>query len=113
MPIDNQPSYDQELDYLTEYGSQDWVGMSVLAPVAVAEAGRGATFDAQIEKLLLLVEELIERGIVPGDLTDADPPFVPWPGGRKEVLARLESAVRELGELPDTGEICWLHKPEV
>lgn len=109
--MSSQPSYRVELDYITDYGKDDWVGMSVLTPVAVAEAGEGADFEMQLDKLLNLAGDLIDRGVVPGELIEEEPGFVAWSGDKTQLLARLSDEVRALGYLPDSGEVCWFHAP--
>lgn len=107
----SQPGYWEELDYLTDYGTDDWVGMSALTPVAIAEAGQGANFGKQLDELLNLAGDLIDRGVVPGELIDEEPGFVAWSGDRTQLLSRLRDEVRALGYLPDSGEVCWFHAP--
>lgn len=110
--MSSQASYREELDYIADYGREDWVGMSALTPVAVADAGKGANFETQLDTLLNLVGDLIDRGVLPGDLFDEEPGFIAWSGDKRQLVARLSDEVRALGYLPDSGEVCWFHTPE-
>ena len=98
-----------DVEYLVEYAQDDWVGMSPVTAVASAMAGKGATLDQQISALLTLIGDLMDRGAVPGDLVEGDPDFVAWSGTKDEVLQRIARETRALGELPDSGEVTWLH----
>lgn len=64
--MSSRASCREELDYITDYGKEHWVGMSVLTPVAIAEAGKDADFETQLDKLLNLAGDLIDRGVLPG-----------------------------------------------
>jgi hypothetical protein len=104
-------SYQDDLAYLVNYAREDWVGLSVIVAVAGTVAGRGATFDAMILAMLSIIDDLIDRGAVPGNLTEQDPGFEPWPGSKEQVLSRIAAETHVLGRLPVTGEICWIHGP--
>jgi hypothetical protein len=98
-----------DVEYLVEYAGEDWVGMSPVTAVASAMAGKGATLDQQISALLTLIGDLMDRGAVPGDLIKDYPDFIPWSGTKDEILQRIARETRALGELPDSGEVTWLH----
>ncbi|MFE6614269.1 hypothetical protein [Amycolatopsis sp. NPDC057786] len=102
---------DVGLESLLDYAREDRVGLSVVAAVAGAKVGEGATFAERTAELLSVVGALMDRGVVPGDLVGADRDFVAWPGSKGDVLSRLACEVKALGDLPATGELCWIHHP--
>ncbi|MEV7549969.1 hypothetical protein AB0N89_10125 [Amycolatopsis sp. NPDC089917] len=104
-------SDEEDLEYLLAYAREDWVGLSVIAAVAGAKAGEGATFAETTSVLLSVVDALIDHGAVPGDLLGEDRDFVAWQGSKSQVLARLACEIKALGEMPSTGEVCWIHRP--
>ncbi|MFK0246163.1 hypothetical protein ACIQUM_15790 [Amycolatopsis azurea] len=104
-------SDEEDLEYLLAYAREDWVGLSVVAAVAGAKAGEGASFAEATSALLSVVGVLIDHGAVPGDLFGEDPGFVAWRGPKSQVLARLSCEIKALGEIPATGEVCWIHDP--
>jgi hypothetical protein len=104
-------SYDEHLEYLLNYAEEDWVGLSVVNGVVGAVAGKGATLDAMKAVMITVIGDLIDRGAVPGNLTERDPGFEPWPGTKEQRLDRIAAKIEALGRLPETGEICWIHNP--
>ncbi|WP_410665048.1 hypothetical protein [Amycolatopsis sp. lyj-84] len=104
---------EEDLESLLADARKDRVGLSAAVAVARAKVGKGATFPETLEALLSVVSSLIDRGAVPGDLVAEDPGFVAWAGSKEEVLARLTCVLKALGELPVTGEVCWIHDPAV
>ncbi|MFI7123659.1 hypothetical protein [Amycolatopsis sp. NPDC049868] len=104
-------SVEDELEPLLKYAREGWVGLSVVVVVAEMKAGRGATFTEMTAALLSVVGMLIDRGAVPGDLVGEGPCFVAWSGSRSEILGRLSCEIKTLGEIPATGEVCWIHDP--
>ncbi|WP_394362685.1 hypothetical protein [Amycolatopsis sp. SB7-3] len=104
-------SDEEDLQPLLKYAREGCVGLSVVVVVAEMKAGRGATFSEMTTALLSVVGELIDRGAVPGDLIDREPSFVAWSGSKSEILGRLACEIKTLGEIPATGEVCWIHDP--
>ncbi|MFI9449739.1 hypothetical protein [Amycolatopsis sp. NPDC052450] len=102
---------DLGLESLLDYAREDRVGLSVVVAVAGAKVGEGATIAERTTALLSVVEALMDRGALPGDLVGTDRDFVAWPGSKAEVLSRLACEVKALGDLPATGELCWIHDP--
>jgi hypothetical protein len=66
-----------DLDYLVNYAREDWVGLSVVAAISGAAAGKGATLDTLTTAILSIIGSLIDQGAIPGDLTGHDPTFAP------------------------------------
>ncbi|MFI5593306.1 hypothetical protein ACIA5G_50235 [Amycolatopsis sp. NPDC051758] len=116
MEPDRRPTItvgEKDLAYLLDYAREDWVGMSPISAVAGTIAGQGATSDELTAALLAVIGDLIDRGAVPGDLVAEDPGFTPWPGTKEERLRRIAAETAELGRLPETGEVAWLHDPSI
>ena len=109
-------SYDQTLDYLRTYASQDWLELSTLVVWANGITGAGSTKADIAEMTLGLAADLIADGSPPGDLVADDRGFVPWPGSADELLRRLRTelyALVERDELPEGFDICWFHRTSV
>ncbi|WP_328608799.1 hypothetical protein OG943_06670 [Amycolatopsis sp. NBC_00345] len=98
-----------DFQYLMEYASEDWVGMSPVSATASAMAGKHPTLEQEISALLTLIGELMDRGALPGDLIKDYPDFVPWTGTKEEILQRIERETRALGDMPHSGQVTWLH----
>lgn len=54
----------------------------------------------------------MDCGAVPGDLTEGIPGFAAWTGSKGDRLSRIREEVHQIGRLPYTGEVCWIHVPE-
>ncbi|AGM07692.1 hypothetical protein [Amycolatopsis keratiniphila] len=102
---------EEDLEPLLKYAREGCVGLSVVVVVAEMKAGPDATFAEMTAALLSVVGTLIDRGAVPGDLVDGEPCFVAWQGSKSEILGRLACEIKTLGEIPATGEVCWIHDP--
>ncbi|MFD7262316.1 hypothetical protein [Streptomyces sp. NPDC059874] len=108
----NQEAYRRELEYLTQYTHDDWVGFSVVSGAVGSLLGRGASFEEQLALLLRIVGDLYDAGARPGELTESDlDPFLPWKSDKAEALARIEAEVGAHSRLPDSGDICWFTVP--
>lgn len=106
-------AYAESLDYLAEYGEDDWMMLSVVVAEAHDVLEPHASKAEVLEATLSLATSLMEVGVVPGDLVADDRDFVPWPGPPEHRLGRIRaemSAMVERGELPIGPEICWFHK---
>jgi hypothetical protein len=98
-----------DLDYLLDYAREDWLGLSVVTAISGATAGKGATLDTLASTTLSIIGDLIDRGAVPGNLTEHDPGFEAWSGTKDDWIERIATEIREQGRLPETGEVCWIH----
>lgn len=99
----------EDLEYLLQYAQDDWVGLSVLVAKSGHVLGKGASDEQILEVMLSTISELIDHGAVPGDLVDQSPGFAAWAGSKSDRLSRIRAAVQQLGRLPYTGEVCWIH----
>jgi hypothetical protein len=105
-------AYAEAVDYLTKYGEDDWMMLSVV----VSEAHNVLESPSKADVLaatLSLAASLIEVGVVPGDFVADERDFVPWDGSAERWLQRIRSemnAMVERDELPIGPEICWFHK---
>ncbi|PRX49200.1 hypothetical protein B0I33_103233 [Prauserella shujinwangii] len=97
--------YDDRLDYLLRYASDDWLERSTVVDAANRVAGSEASDREIIDMTMKLASDLIDRGAVPGDLIEGDPGFVAWPGTADERLGRLRREIEVLGHLPDPGDV--------
>ncbi|PWK64548.1 hypothetical protein BCL76_115192 [Streptomyces sp. CG 926] len=108
----NREAYRREVDYLVRYAHDDWLGFSVISGSVGSMLGRGASFEEQLGLLLRIVCDLYDAGVRAGDLTESPTkPFLAWPAGRAEALARIAAEVRASCRLPDSGDICWFAAP--
>ncbi|MEV8308235.1 hypothetical protein AB0P36_12945 [Streptomyces flavidovirens] len=104
----DKDAYARDLGYLELYGQEDWVGFGVVSGVVSGLLGGGVGVEQQREVALKVVGDLHDRGVVPGDLTEApDHPFVPWELNKEDAVSRIARAMEKMAELPDTGDICW------
>lgn len=104
--------YRDELEYLTRYAHDDWIGFSVVSGSVGGLLGRGAPFDAQVDLLLRIIGDLYDAGVRAGELTEsAEKPFLPWRLEKAGALARIAAEVRRLARLPDSGDVCWFTVP--
>ncbi|MFJ8010961.1 hypothetical protein [Streptomyces sp. NPDC096339] len=108
----NQEAYRRELDYLSQYAHDDWVGFSVISGAVGSLLGRGASFEEQLVLLLRIVGDLYDAGARPGDLTESEQgPFLPWKSDKAGALARIAAVIDADSRLPDSGDICWFTVP--
>ncbi|WP_328945698.1 hypothetical protein OG259_33915 [Streptomyces sp. NBC_00250] len=108
----NQDAYRSELEYLTRYAHDDWIGFSVVSGSVGSLLGRGASFQEQLTLLLRIIGDLYDAGVRAGELTEsAAEPFLPWPLEKADALGRIAAEVRHLSQLPDSGDICWFMVP--
>ncbi|WP_051832899.1 hypothetical protein [Streptomyces katrae] len=108
----NQEAYRRELEYLSQYAHDDWVGFSVVSGAVGSLLGRGATFEEQLALLLRIVAALYDAGARPGDLTESEQdPFLPWNADEAGALARIAAEIDAHSQLPDSGDICWFTVP--
>src|SRR4051794_12386007 len=108
----NQDAYRRELEYLSQYAHDDWLGFSVVSGAVGSLLGRGATFEEQLGLLLRIVADLYDAGARPGNLTQSEQdPFLPWNSDKSGVLARIAAEVDAHSRLPDSGDICWFTVP--
>jgi hypothetical protein len=108
----NQDAYRRELEYLTQYAEDDWLGFSVVSGSVGTLLGRGASFHEQLALLLRIVGDLYDAGARAGELTESTKdPFLPWPWDKAKVLTRITADVEQHSRLPDSGDICWFTVP--
>lgn len=102
----------EDLEYLLQYAQDDWIGLSTLVSKSGKTLGEEATWEEVADLMLDSISRLIDFGAIPGDLTEeGDLTFIPWRGAKQERLERIRIEIRNLGRLPYTGEVCWIHKP--
>jgi hypothetical protein len=91
---------------LTELGRCDWVTAADVAWL-VRRAGDGSGVDEIRLHSLDLIDTVLRSGLMRvGDVTDGG--FFPWRATAEQALRRVDESWRELGRLPDLGEVCWL-----
>jgi hypothetical protein len=107
------PRIRENLEFLDDYASDDWLGFSGVTGMVVAARRSGKPDDLFRDIVLAVVRELLARGVRAGDLTGTGQPVVvPWPGAVDEVMSRIEREITALGRLPDSGEVCWFTRPD-
>lgn len=87
-------------------GAEDWITASEVA--WVAKSVGGASTDEEVLAISLnLIQAAVEQGLMEvGDVTDGG--FIPWDLPPLDAVRRVEGAWRDLGRLPNLGEVCWL-----
>lgn len=104
--------YERELQYLLDYARDDWVGFSVISGTVASLLGKGATRQELVSLALRVIGDLYDRGVRAGDLTSSEAhPFSPWSTEKQGTLDRVESEMRKLPGLPDSGDVCWFTVP--
>jgi hypothetical protein len=59
-----------------------------------------------------MVDDLLARGAVAGDLTASDSaPFEPWGLDRETTLMRMRHEIATMNHPPESGDIGWLTVP--
>jgi hypothetical protein len=105
----SQEKYRNHVSFFLDYAREDWLGFSVINPRIVNLIGREATFEQKISMMITIVSDLLDAGAKIGDFADSEgAPFMAWPGGKEESLARLENEIRALGDLLMTGDVGWI-----
>ena len=100
--------YGEELSYLADYVRDDWLGFSVITGIVGKLLGKGSLLEERRRLTLRIVGDLLDLGAEAGDLTDdPDHPFKAWGTGKAATVSRVESALGELGHLPESGDIGW------
>ncbi|GAA3125071.1 hypothetical protein [Streptomyces goshikiensis] len=108
----DEEAYRRELEYLSRYAHDDWLGCSVVSGTVGGLLGRGAPFEEQLALFLRIAGDLYDAGARPGDLTESErDPFLPWTTDRADGLARIEAEVGAHRRLPDSGDVCWFTVP--
>ncbi|MFK4109470.1 hypothetical protein [Streptomyces sp. NPDC002176] len=99
-------TYRAELDYLVRY--------TEMAPVYftpvwdAAETVAGGTGPEARAVVLELVGDLLDRGVVVGDMSPRDGEgVIPWDLSRDQILGRIERGMRESEDPLDHVGICW------
>jgi|SRR5215217_6433013 len=101
--------YQDYLNQLVEYAHEDWLGFSVISPKVARIAEEGASFEDMLPIFRKLVSDLLDAGASLGDFASSPGlPFVAWAGTKEENLATMEIKLRELGEMPMSGDIGWI-----
>lgn len=107
-----EQQYQDTLTYLGRYIHDDWLGFSVLIGSAGELLGPGAADQDYRDLSLRIVEDLLSRGAVAGDLTASDSdPFEPWRLDRDATLTRMRNEIARIDHLPESGDIGWLTVP--
>lgn len=101
-----------DFEYLLQYAEDDWVGLSVLVAESGYVLGEKASDEQILEVVLSTISDLMNYGAVPGYLTKGIPGFTAWQGSKSDCLSRIREEVHQLGRLPYTGEVCWIHVPQ-
>lgn len=107
-----EQQYQDTLTYLEGYVHDDWLGFSVLVGSAGQLLGPGAGDQDYCDLSLRIVDDLLARGAVAGDLTASDSaPFEPWGLDRETTLMRMRHEIATMNHLPESGDIGWLTVP--
>lgn len=110
--MDTSGDYDTEIRYLLGYARDDWLGFSVISGAVASLLGKGATRQELTSMTLRIVSDLYDGGVRAGDLSASEAhPFSPWGAEKQEILERVESDMRKLSGMPDSGDICWFTIP--
>jgi hypothetical protein len=108
-PVYTAEQHQQELDYLTQYAKDDWVGFSPITAAASALLHGNCSAPAERELTVKLIRDMFETGARAGDITaDPDNPFVPWDMDNDAALERIRLEMEALGHSPNSGEIGWI-----
>jgi hypothetical protein len=98
------------IDELLIRGADDWITASEVAWIAKSK-GEAGTEESITELSVGLIRAVLLSGLMEaGDVTDAG--FFAWETASAESAARIERAWKELGHLPDIGDVCWLANTE-
>ena len=91
--------------------AEDYVGLWQLVNRTTSVLGSEDEASV-INNTLLLVRELLSRGLVAGDLEESGG-FAAWANQSTDyVVSRIESEWKVIGGPPDIGDICWFDWPE-
>jgi hypothetical protein len=100
------------IDDLVLRATDDWVMLVEVEEVVKRNAARnGLVLDvlARITTGLELIRRGNEVGLViPGDVIDTSPGFVPWDMSLPDALERIEREWRAAGDNLQIGDVCWL-----
>jgi hypothetical protein len=101
---------DALIDELLIRGIDDWVTASEVAWIAKSK-GKAETDDSVTQLSLDLIRAALLAGLMKaGDVTDGG--FFAWETGPEESGVRIQREWKELGHLPDLGDVCWLANTE-
>lgn len=103
--------YQEDLDYFTDYARDDWVPIHNVFVSASNILGAGASLHQITEAAGTMLDALFARNVRVGDLTATEPGFQTWPGTTREWLERIRRDVEQRGDIPDPGDLGWLHIP--
>ncbi|MEV6907573.1 hypothetical protein [Amycolatopsis sp. NPDC051071] len=104
--------YQEDLDYFTDYARDDWVPIHNVFVSASNILGAGASLQQITLTAETMLKELFARKVCVGDLTHHDPGFETWSGTPADWLERVREDVKTRGDIPDPGELGWLHIPK-
>jgi len=104
--------YQEDLDYFTDYARDDWVPIHNVFVSASNLLGAGASMQQITQAAGSMLEALFARNVCVGDLVDYEPGFESWQGTPRKWLERIREDVEKRGDIPDPGELGWLHIPK-
>ncbi|UUV32264.1 hypothetical protein NQK81_02085 [Amycolatopsis roodepoortensis] len=102
--------YQEDLDYFTDYARDDWVPLHNVF-VSASNILGAASLPQITQTAETMLGALFTRNVRVGDLTAHEPGFQPWPGTPREWLERIRDNVEQRRDIPDPGELGWLHTP--
>lgn len=101
--------YQDDLEYFVDYARVDWVPIEYLFVAASNIVGADASLQQMIEVTEQMLLDLFSSEVCVGDLTEHEPGFKKWPGTPTHWLGRIRRHVEERGDIPNPGELAWLH----
>lgn len=95
-------SHTVEANEVLELARDDLVGLWEVIRVVPAA---GPSTSSIPERVLALVHDLLTSGMLKAGVPDVAGGFKAWPGSPDEIVARIRDHWRDLGRVPDIGDI--------
>jgi hypothetical protein len=101
------------LEELAGWGEDDWLGLWLIVAYVADDLGIEDD-EKQLELTVILVRELLKRGLQAGDspVQNSGPKFVPWRDQDEDAIAAfIEHQWRRNDEFPSWGDAPWFAAP--
>jgi hypothetical protein len=101
------------LEELAGWGEDDWLGLWLIVAYVADDLGIEDA-EKQLEVTVVLVKELLKRGLQAGNspVQNSGPEFVPWRDQDPDAIAAfIEQQWRRNDEFPSWGDAPWFAAP--